>query len=145
MQLSWIYTLEHPLGDIQKGKIVTELLNALSEWKAHGTPVAAELHVEEGQFLCIRALNAPSGCSIDWLHRTVSAQLAAQGLPAAGNEWVWFRGPGGATERIHHTAVREALAAGTLTPDTLVYDTHGYLEGLPLLRPLRETWLQRWV
>jgi hypothetical protein len=145
MQLSWIYTLSEALSVSEAEGLASEVREKLSEWKAHGVKVPGVANILYNRFLVVRALEAPSGCSIDWLQHEINSLLAAKGLKAAENNLVWYVNSEGVVQPIDFRELGTAIAAGLLHAETQVFDTNSYLSGGELQRPLSQTWAARYL
>jgi hypothetical protein len=121
----WIFGVSRAL-DEEEERLLQRTVDAfLSQWSAHGRPLAAARDWREGRFLMV-ALNPdvepPSGCSIDALIRALRELEAELGVEMVGSAPVWFRGAEGGVERVSRARFRELASTGVVGPETPVFD-----------------------
>lgn len=143
----WIFPLERPLSpqEIEKAKA---LLNQIGQhWKAHNVPVPSEMEVRRQQFVFVKALDFPSGCSVDWLNGQMQ-QLAQQfGTRLADASAVFYVDEHQSVQQLDFRAAEDAIAKGILNPETLILDNtvvhSGDFTGWE--KPLKNSWLKRYL
>jgi hypothetical protein len=149
MQTHWIFPLHRSLSTAEALPLVDALTRALADWKAHGAAVEVELQLRFQQWILIRAVSAnASGCSIDWLQRTVAEVLAAHGLQTAPDTTAWLYDH--QTDTVHPVARAVAVAAvrsGEWPGDRLVADqTVVHRQTFEdIVRPVQQSWLKTFV
>lgn len=140
--------LDRSLDTAAADSLTMALTQALHQWKAHQQPIQGHTRVQDGRAVLVEALDDPSGCSADWLRRTVELTvLQATGAGLADAAAVVYRAADGSLASIPMQQVQHALATGQLTAETLVYDItvvhRDTFDGL--VAPLRATWLNRYL
>jgi hypothetical protein len=149
MQTHWIFSLHRPLSASEAERLLKDLTSALSNWKAHGAPVEAEVELRFRQWLLVRAASGnASGCSVDWLQRTVSEVLADQELQIAPDATAWLYEP--ATDAVTPVPRATAIAAirsGEWPAYQLVADqTVVHCQTFDaIVRPVSQSWLKTFV
>lgn len=121
----WVHQANRPLSDEDVVMIQLALQPALNQWAAHGQPLLASAQVVENRFVVIgvdEGYNLPSGCSIDAsvrilqeIGRQVGADFFDRSAAVQTSE--------GKAMAYPLSAIKDAVAAGLLTPDTTVFNT----------------------
>jgi hypothetical protein len=127
----WVYQANRPLAAEEVRFIDLVLQPALSGWAAHGASLLASARVVENRFVVIAVdedQNLPSGCSIDastHFLQQIGQQLSANGSDPIDffDRSVAFVGVNGEVETLVLPAIKPAVMAGQLMPDTLVVNT----------------------
>ncbi len=120
----WVFAAERPLSADEAERLLTEVDEFLDGWHAHQVPLTCARDFRYGQFLLIGAderAAGVSGCSIDALVRTMKSLGAQLGVSLLDHGAVHFR-RGDAIVRMTRDAFAEAVAAGEVTPETIVFD-----------------------
>lgn len=150
----WVYQASRPLAAEEAAAIDTAIRPALDGWAAHGHPLLASATVVAGRFLLVavdEGAGLPSGCSIDASVHTVQAigqQLSRGGQPVDFmDRSATYLSANGSVQALPLASIKAAVADGTLTPDTLVFNTlvktkAEFLTNWQL--PARQTWLKRY-
>ncbi|GAB3797580.1 hypothetical protein GCM10028819_16800 [Spirosoma humi] len=121
----WVYQANRLLSDGEVNTINESLQSALGQWAAHGQPLLASAKVVENRFVIVGVdedYTLPSGCSIDASVRTVQEvgrQIAADFFDRS----VAIQAANGSVQAFALLALKAAVADGTLTPDTIVFNT----------------------
>ncbi|HEX9081185.1 MAG TPA: hypothetical protein VF768_02845 [Holophagaceae bacterium] len=142
----WLLPLDPPT---EASRIAPALETALAAWRHKGVQYQAAWTLLEGRILAIAEpslAEAPSGCAIDGMLRTVHRIAEAAGLTVADAQAVVARTEGGL--RLFSRSELEArLADGTLQDSTSILDlalyTLGDLRQGRLEKPLAMTWIGR--
>jgi hypothetical protein len=145
MQTHWLFALPQAQTPGGFDDLLAQIRLVLREWKAHGTPVPSEVSGVDGQFIFVKALDLPSGCGVDWMTRAVGDHLSAVGLPPASAATIFYRDPAGEIQTLPFQQIGLALTDGRLGPHTLVYDATCVTHGGPILAPLADTWMRRYL
>jgi hypothetical protein len=147
MQNLWLFQFAHPLGEDQTQALAQQLHAALSEWKAHGTPVQSRVVFRYAHFLFIEAVIDVSGCSIDWLHNTVLGITNKLDLQLADSSRIFFWTAEETIDSIDFRELEAALVTGKLTPETRVFDSQALHTGAfdKWEAPLADTWMRRYT
>ncbi|WP_151086397.1 hypothetical protein [Hymenobacter baengnokdamensis] len=142
----WIYQASRPLTEEELVRLLPRLATFAEEWTSHGRDLAASAQFLHRQFLVIgldEAVAGASGCSIDASVRFVQALEQELGLSLLEKSRMAFLGDDG-LRLLTRRELREAIAAGELTPETLYFNnTLGTKQELDdhWPAPAGQTWL----
>lgn len=120
----WVFAAARPLDARERQALLDAVDGFLDEWQAHRVPLSAARDFRYDQFLLVAAdeqAAGVSGCSIDSLVRTVKALGQELGVELLDHASVFYRDQG-AIQRSSRAAFADAAAAGTVTPETIVFD-----------------------
>jgi hypothetical protein len=121
----WIYQASRPLTAEEVSRLQPTLAQFAEAWTSHGRSLQASAAVLHQQFLIIglnEAVADASGCSIDAsvrFVREVEQQLGVELLEKSRLAFLID----GRVQLLSRLAVKQAVADGTLTPETLYFDT----------------------
>ncbi len=120
----WIFAAERPLAAAESRRVLEETDAFIAQWMAHGVPLSAGRELRRDQFVLVgvdeRAAGV-SGCSIDALVRRMQQLETVLGLELINNGPVIYR-EGDAVIRVSRERFAELAAAGTVGPNTRVFD-----------------------
>jgi hypothetical protein len=120
----WIFAAERPLAAAESRRVLEETDAFINQWMAHGVPLSAGRELRHDQFVLVgvdeRAAGV-SGCSIDALVRRMQQLETVLGLELINNGPVIYR-EGDAVIRVSRERFAELAAAGTVGPNTRVFD-----------------------
>ena len=145
----WVFASERPLSGSERAALLGRVDGFLSQWKAHGAPLAAGRAWLHDRFLAVAVderVTPPSGCSIDALVRMLRELEAEIGSRLVDNAPVYYRSSRG-VEGVTRARFRKLADAGEVTPDTPVFNNtitrlaefrEGKWEG-----PARQSWQGR--
>jgi len=118
----------------------------LDGWAAHGTPLLSARDLIEGRFLVVGVdenVTRPSGCSIDALVNRLEGIHETLGVGLLDHAPVWYREVG-EVRMVTRETFRELARAGSVGPDTRVFDTSltriAEFRAGGLERPAQESW-----
>jgi hypothetical protein len=142
----WIYQANRPLSEAELVPLLPRLAAFAEEWTSHGQRLAASAQFLHRQFLVIgldEEVAGASGCSIDASVRFVRELEQQLGLELLEKSRMAFFSEGQLL-LLTRRELREAIAAGHVTADTLYFNntlsTKGELdEQWPA--PAGQTWL----
>ena len=142
----WIYQASRPLSEEELVPLLPRLAAFAEEWTSHGQQLAASAQFLHRQFLLIgldEAVAGASGCSIDASVRFVQELEQQLGLELLEKSRMAFLNDGH-LRLLNRRELRDAIAAGEVTADTLYFNntlsTKGELaEHWPA--PAGKTWL----
>jgi len=145
----WIYQANRPFTATELENLQPALRRFADEWTSHGRTLAASVAVLHQQFLVVgldEAVADASGCSIDASVRFVQGIEQQLGIQLLEKSRMAFLLDGTVT-LLDRTALKGAVAAGSLQADTPYFDatrtTVGQLQaGWPA--PAGTTWLARY-
>lgn len=145
----WIYQASRSLTQAELTTAEPLLRRFADEWTSHGRTLAASATVLHQQFLVIgldEAIADASGCSIDASVRFVKGLEELLGIELLEKSRLAFLVEG-TVRLLDRRALREAVAAGTIGPDTLYFDNtisqHGQLQ-TAWPTPAGRSWLARY-
>lgn len=121
----WVYQANRPLTDGDRTTIEQALQPALGQWAAHGQALLASAQVRENRFVVVgvdEGYNLPSGCSIDSSVRTLRQLGESLGIDFFDRSAA-IQVPDGSVQTIELPAIKNAVSAGIVTPETPVFNT----------------------
>ena len=121
----WVYQANRPLTDGDVKTIEEALQPALRQWAAHGQPLLASAQVIKNRFVVVavdEGYSLPSGCSIDASVRMLQ-DIGRQIKSDFFDRSAAFQGADGSVQTYALPMIKEAVANGSLTPDTTVFNT----------------------
>ena len=121
----WIFSAERPLVDKEQAGLLDEVDQFLDQWASHDTPLFAAREIRYEQFLFVAVDDrrvGPSGCSIDSLVRKMKELQDAFGVELVNHAPVLFRRGDDEIVRVARDEFAELANAGSVTPDTTVFD-----------------------
>lgn len=145
----WIYQASRPLTVSELAVVQPALCRFADEWTSHGRALAASAEVFHRQFLIVgldEAVADASGCSIDASVRFVRSIEDELGLTLLEKSRMAFL-LDGKVQLLSRLQLREAIAAGQLSPQTPYFDaTVAQKQQLPVAfpAPAGQTWLARY-
>lgn len=120
----WIFSAERPLTAAEQAVLLEDVDAFLAAWAAHGQPLRAARDLRYDRFLIVAVDEASagvSGCSIDALTRQLRDHESRLGIALLDNAPVYYRAPDGIA-RVSRAAFGDLADAGTVTPETTVFD-----------------------
>jgi ligand-binding sensor domain-containing protein len=142
----WIFSAERSLTPEDREALLGEVDGFLDQWAAHGQPLTCARDVQHDRFLMVAVdeeAAGVSGCSIDSLTRRLRELERRLGMALLDNGPVHYVA-GDDVMRVSRTTFGDLAAAGTVTPDTVVFDntvtTVGAVRAGQWERAARETW-----
>jgi hypothetical protein len=145
----WVYQASRPLTDSEVEALNPVLTQFVTEWTSHGQTLQASAQIFHRQFLVIannEDINSPSGCSIDASVHFVKQLENRLNVSFFDRTQLAFL-ENNQIQVIPLKAVKEAVNAGQINPNTLYFDntvsTAGHIKEM-WPQPARETWLKRY-
>jgi hypothetical protein len=145
----WIYQASRALTPAEIASVQPLLARFAEEWTSHGRTLLASAEFRHQQFLVVgldEGVAGASGCSIDASVRFVAQLEQRLGLQLLEKSQLAFL-LNGDIELLPRTGLKQAVAAGALSPGTFYFDntlaTKGELDTL-WPRPAGQTWLARY-
>lgn len=143
----WVFGSDRPITGSSAERLLAEVDEFLSQWKAHGAPLSCARRWDDDRFLIIGVDQQDahaSGCSIDGLFRRLQLLEPAIGARLLGGGRVYYRDASGEPRSVERAELRERAATGELTPSTPVFDIGvtslaDWKRGFE--RPAAETWV----
>jgi hypothetical protein len=145
----WIYQAGRPFTSQETVDILPALAQFAEAWTSHGRTLLASAEVLHQHFLVLgldEQVADASGCSIDASVRFVAQLEQHLGMELLEKSRLAFVQQG-QVQLLDRRALKEAVASGTLTPDTLYFDNTLATKGELTTywpRPAGETWLTRY-
>lgn len=140
----WIFTLSREVDGKLKESFLKAIKEKLSQWHAHGEPVQHEAYLIDNKFLEIKAYSYTSGCSIDWLIRTVKEVCGMFQLGPLENDVLTFVSSKGKLMDVPFRELESYIQQGEVGMDTEFYDKHSALQGGSFRVKVRDSWLSRY-
>ncbi len=142
----WVFPASRELTASETSRLLSEVDTFLDGWAAHGAPLRSARDFRHGYFLVVGVdedAEAPSGCSIDALVRSLRTLGREMGVTLVEHDPVWYR-EGDAVRVVSRGDMRVMAREGILDAATPVYDTSltrlSDLRSRGLERPAHETW-----
>ena len=145
----WVYQLSRPLSADEETALNQRLQAFVTEWSSHGANLQASCEIRERHFLFLATnehVAAASGCSIDKSVNFLRQLEQEFNVGFFDRTQLAFR-EDGQVRAIPLAQLKKEVAAGTLSPDALYFNTLvgtvGELQAQwPV--PAGETWLARY-
>jgi len=121
----WVYGVDRQLEGAAESVLLREVDNYLTDWTAHGVPLAAARQWRDSRFLTVavdQSRAGASGCSIDGLFRTLKALEGSIGAAVVTSGLVFFRGNDGTIRSVTRDEFSDLGAAGEVDGETEVFD-----------------------
>jgi hypothetical protein len=142
----WVFAAERPLEGMARDQLLTDVDAFLDQWAAHGTPLHCARDLVHDRFLIVAVdelAAGVSGCSIDALTQRLREHERRLGMVLLDNGPVHYRADGGVT-RVSRAQFGHLADAGTVTPETIVFDntvpTLGAVRSGKWETPARNAW-----
>jgi hypothetical protein len=122
----WIFGSDRPLTEEGTTALLRGVDDHLVSWKAHGEPLTVGSQFRDGRFLVVavdQSTAGATGCSIDGLFRVLQKLESEVGANLVGGGRVFYRGAESVVQSTTRDAIPELVRAGTITKDTVVFDT----------------------
>ena len=142
----WIYQASRPLTEVELVPLLPRLAAFAEEWTSHGRQLAASAQFLHQQFLVIgldEEVAGASGCSIDASVRFVRELEQQLGIDLLEKSRMAFLTEG-QLRLLNRRELREAIAAGQITADTLYFNNTLNTKGELVHQwpaPAGQTWL----
>jgi len=120
----WIYQANRPLTEEELMRVLPHLASFAEAWTSHGRDLLASAQFLHQQFLVIgldEGQAGASGCSIDASVRFVRELEQLLGIELLEKSQMAFLDEG-KLRLLSRRGLREAIAGGTITPDTLYFN-----------------------
>jgi len=149
MRKVWAYLSNAALSKEQENQILAEGRAFVNSWTAHENPLKADFTIHAHRILLVTVdedLHNASGCSIDKLLRFIKDTEKKHGLDLLNRLLVAIDGTSEMSV-FHSSKVPELIENGTLTAESLVYNTavSNESELAQWLQPLHTTWLKKYL
>jgi hypothetical protein len=144
----WIHAAAAPLSDATQAALLDRLSTFMEDWTSHQHAVEGAATILDDRFLVIAAEPTGggdiSGCGIDALTHAVDEAASTLDLAWVPALHVLYRTPEGTVAAVSRPEFKARADAGSVTPDTLVFDpsltTLGALRAGQFEMPARESW-----
>lgn len=121
----WIYQSSRELNENEVKLAQNAGNNFVKEWNAHGATLQSGFLVLYNQFIVLVADETAvkaSGCSIDSSVRLIRALEQQFNIDLLDRINLAYRDESGTIKTLHMNNFREAIAAGKITPETVVFN-----------------------
>jgi hypothetical protein len=122
---TWVFGADRSLDQGATDLLLGEVDRFLSQWHAHGSPLAAARDWKYGRFLTVavdQSTAGASGCSIDGLFRSLKAMEPRLGASLVTSGLVFYRGKRGSIETVDRERFTALSAEGKINRKTRVFD-----------------------
>ena len=144
----WVFGSEAPLTEAGSEALLAGVDGYLADWKAHGAPLTVAREWRDGRFLVVgvdQSSAGATGCSIDGLFRVLQGLESSAGASLVGGGRVFYRDDHAAVQSVARAEVAALASKGTITKDTVVFDTSltdlgAFRTGFE--RRAKETWVK---
>ena len=122
----WVFAAAEPLSDDKAQQLLAVVDTWLSNWKAHGEPLACGRDWRDDRFLAVgvdQSTAGASGCSIDALFKVFQKIQSSIGTSMLVGGRVFYRDREGRIEATDRNSFFARAAAGEVGADTIVFDT----------------------
>jgi len=140
----WVFSLNGQVPDPEKFQHGLEKF--VAGWKAHGSPLKADVEILDGQLLLVAAdeeYSSASGCSIDALCNEVTRLSKEAGLSVCGGGEVTFK-IGQSWKAASRAEFQKLIDSDVISKETPVVDATltsvGELRTKGVVKPLKESW-----
>ncbi|MER2997375.1 hypothetical protein [Pontibacter populi] len=145
----WIYQASRPLAEAEQAALKPLLEQFAEDWSSHGTNLHASAELLHDQFLVLannESATAASGCSIDKSVNFVRELEQQFNISFFDRTQLAFLRDG-EVELVSMSELKNKVAAGDISRDTLYFDTlvtnYGDLQAA-WPRPAQQSWLSRY-
>lgn len=120
----WVYGFERPLDDEERRRVNERLEAFMAQWHSHNVGVRGDFVILQDRFVILTGAsdNGISGCSIDSSVENFKFFRDELGLNALNRNLVHYRDAGGTIRVLDRAAFKSEVVAGSLGPDTIVFD-----------------------
>lgn len=146
----WVFALRERATPDQVSALKSKLGSFISEWRAHGAPVAGSYQLLEDQFLLVAADSRGamvSGCSIDSMFTAVHDAVSAISLTLADPSIIFFRDGDGSIRAMPRAEFKGVATASGFDRRTPVFNpvltSVGELRGSGFELPFEAAWHSR--
>lgn len=146
----WVFSLRERATPDQIAALNKQLSGFITEWRAHGAPVAGSYLLLEDRFLLVAADSrgaAVSGCSIDSLFNAVHDAVRAIPLELADPSIIFFRDGERAIRALPRSEFKTLVKTAEFDRQTPVFNpvltTVGELRGSGFELPFEAAWHSR--
>ena len=122
----WVFGSDRVLSEEGTKGLLAGVDAHLADWKAHGAALTVGREWRDGRFLVVavdQSTAGASGCSIDGLFRVLQSLEPEAGANLVGGGRVFYRGAQGEVQSATRDEVANLASTGTITKDTVVFDT----------------------
>jgi hypothetical protein len=122
----WVFGADTPLTDDATTALLDQVDRYLANWKAHGAELTVAREWRDGRFLVVavdQSTAGATGCSIDGLFRLLQDAEKQMAVNLVGGGRVFYRDDHAAVQAVSRVGVDALVANGTITKDTVVFDT----------------------
>ena len=122
----WVFGSDAPLSEAGTTALLDGVDAYLADWKAHGAPLTVAREWRDGRFLVVgvdQSAAGATGCSIDGLFRVLQGLEGVAGASLVGGGRVFYRDDHAVAKSVTRSEVASLAANGTISRDTVVFDT----------------------
>ena len=122
----WVFGSDQVLSEDVERKMLVQVDEYLTEWKAHGEPLTVGREWRDGRFLVVavdQSTAGASGCSIDGLFRVLQQVQRDVNANLVGGGRVFYRDKTGGVCSVDRAGLEDLARQGIISRDTVVFDT----------------------
>jgi hypothetical protein len=149
MNRAWVFVIGKPLSDAELEQLELAGNTFVQHWTAHDHQLHGKFAIYKKRIIVVtvnESLQGASGCSIDKLTRFIRLSEARFDTELLNRTNIAYKS-GDNVEVIRQADVPELIGKGTLSENSLIYNTSAGNED-ELSRweiPLKESWLSRYL
>jgi hypothetical protein len=150
MERIWIFASEKVISESLGNEIVSEIKLFLSQWKAHGKPLASNVEILGNHFIKIavdESFENASGCSIDTMVKFIQSIESEFSINLTDRSLVYFRNDKNEIFSDKFQNVKNLIRSGKINEKTLVYNTavnNSSEFGNSWISVAKDTWLKKY-
>ena len=148
MNKVWTFVIEKNVSANELATLRDAGTEFVKSWTAHDNPLDASFEIVKDRLIRVTVNErayAASGCSIDKLTRFIKQAGENLGTDLLDRHLVAYETGEGRLQVVRSDQIPALLEKGTLKPDTAVYDNTISDESQLWKKPLRDTWLSRFL
>ncbi len=121
----WIFPFSRCMSEVEKVRVEELVKSILATWKSHGRDIQSAVAIYRDRFLLVGAEisgEAPSGCSIDALHRRIPEALQNTGISLSDPASLIYFTEADGIKSMTRDDFRRYASGGNVTRSTSVFD-----------------------
>jgi hypothetical protein len=149
MNRVWTFIISKKLNESDLNDLLVSGKSFVAGWTAHENKLSASFEIVEQRIVLVRVnenVHNASGCSIDKLTRFIKESEQKFGVELLNRLLIAYQTSGG-IEVVHASKIKDLMAQGLITENTIVYNTAAACENdlLNWEQALKNTWLSKYL
>lgn len=149
MNRVWTYIISKQLSEEALQQLALDGKKFVEGWKAHENQLSASFEILQGKIIIVKVnenVNNASGCSIDKLLRFVKDSEQKFNIELLNRLMIAYKN-GDSIEIVHSSKIKDLLANGTITENTIILNTAASNEQelKSWEQKLKDTWLSKYL